>query len=255
MRVSIITVCYNRSATIAETIDSVIGQDYSNFEFIIIDGNSTDGTKEIIESYGRRIDTYISENDSGMYEAINKGLALATGDIIGLMHSDDTFYDNAVLTKIANTFQKYTAIHAVYGDGIYVSNDVQNQIVRKRVGGEFSVDKIKKGWLPLHPTVYIRKDVIKKYGPYSLDFQIASDTEFLLRYLYKYNIRVQYVNSYFVRMRVGGFSTSPNRALEVLIEDYKIYKLHGLSAITAVFLKKVQTAIQYVCTKVINHDL
>lgn len=250
MRVSIITVCYNRSATISETIDSVIGQDYSNFEFIIIDGNSTDGTKEIIESYGRRIDTYISENDSGMYEAINKGLALATGDIIGLMHSDDTFYDNTVLTKIANTFQKYSAINAVYGDGIYVSNDIQSQIVRKRIGGVFSLDKIKKGWLPLHPTVYIRNDVIKKHGPYSLDFQIASDTEFLLRYLFKYRVNILYVNSYFVKMRIGGLSTSRSRAIQVLKEDYHIYKFHGLPGFKTVLLKKMSALVQYSQSKI-----
>ena len=246
MKVSIITVCYNRKTTIAQAIDSVLNQNYPNIEYIIIDGNSTDGTQEIIESYQNKISLYISEPDQGMYDAINKGITLATGDIIGLMHSDDEFYDKSAISKIVARFKFDSSIEGVYGDGIYVSNDSKEKLIRNRIGGAFDRKKINIGWLPLHPTVYLRKSVISKYGLYNLDFKIASDTEFLLRYLYQHSIKMSYINYYFVKMRMGGLSTNSNRALEVLQEDYKIYKYHGLQAFKVVFLKKALALKQYI---------
>lgn len=245
MRVTIITVCFNRKATIEKTIKSVLGQQYHDIEYIVIDGNSTDGTKEIIESYRGKISQYISEPDRGMYDAINKGLKLATGEVIGLMHSDDEFYDQRVISRIVNHFDFDTDLDGVYGDGVYISNDNQEKMIRNRIGGAFDRQKIKMGWLPLHPTVYLKKSVIDKNGFYNLDFKIASDTEFLLRYLYKNNIKLCYINSYIVKMRIGGMSTSLKTAFEVLYEDYKIYKFHGLFAILTVFLKKTSAIRQY----------
>lgn len=245
MKITIITVCYNRKATIEKAILSVLKQNYCNIEYIIVDGNSTDGTKEIIESYRDKINQFISEPDKGMYDAINKGLQLATGDIVGLMHSDDEFYDKNVIDRIVSRFNSDSTIEGVYGDGVYVSNDKEERLIRDRIGGVFSLKKIKKGWLPLHPTVYLKKSVIDKNGLYSLDFKIASDTEFLLRYLYKYEINMSYINSYIVKMRMGGISTNLKYALEVLNEDYKIYKFHGLTAFKAVFLKKTIALKQY----------
>lgn len=245
MRISIITVCYNRKATIKKTIKSVLEQKYSNIEYIIIDGNSSDGTKEIIESYRDKISKYISEPDKGMYDAINKGLQLATGDVIGLMHSDDEFYDENAISKIAARFVFNPKTEGVYGDGIYVSNDTEERLIRNRIGGAFSLQKVKSGWLPLHPTVYLKKSIIEKHGLYNLDFKIASDTEFLLRYLYKYRIKMDYINAYIVKMRMGGMSTNAKRAFEVLYEDYKIYKYHGLTAFLVVFLKKSIALRQY----------
>ena len=246
MIVTIITVCYNREATIEKAIKSVLNQTHKDIEYIIIDGNSTDGTKEIIESYRDRISTYISEPDKGMYDAINKGLKLATGDAIGFMHSDDEFYDDTVVASVVQRFDSDVNIDGVYGDGVYVSNDQEERLIRDRIGGNFSIKKIKEGWLPLHPTVYLKKATIDKYGLYSLDFKIASDTEFLIRYLYKYKIKMSYVNAYFVRMRMGGLSTNFKRAFEVLLEDYKIYKFHDLAAIKVVFLKKTIALRQYI---------
>jgi len=246
MRITIITVCYNRKATIEKAINSVLEQNYHDIEYIIIDGNSTDGTKEIIESYGDKISKYISEPDKGMYDAINKGLKLATGDVIGLMHSDDEFYDKKALKRIAARFEYEPHIDGVYGDGVYVSNDQYERLIRDRIGGVFSLKKIREGWLPLHPTVYLKKAIIDKNGLYNLDFKIASDTEFLLRYLYKYKIKMSYIDSYIVKMRMGGMSTSVKRAFEVLQEDYKIYKFHGLAAIVVVFLKKTIALRQYI---------
>jgi len=246
MRITIITVCYNRKNTIEKAIKSVLSQNYHDVEYIIVDGNSTDGTKEIISSYSDKITQFISEPDKGMYDAINKGLKLATGDVIGLMHSDDEFYDKKALTRIAARFEYEPNIDGVYGDGVYVSNDMQERLIRDRIGGVFSIKKLKEGWLPLHPTVYLKKSIIDKHGLYNLDFKIASDTEFLLRYLYKYKIKMSYIDSYIVKMRMGGMSTSFKRAFEVLQEDYKIYKFHGLAAIGTVFLKKTIALRQYI---------
>jgi len=245
MKVSIITVCFNRAATIEKTILSTLNQDYENIEYIVVDGNSKDGTHAIIEKYSDRITNYISEPDKGMYDAINKGLALATGDVVGLMHSDDQFYDNQAVSKIVATFQKFKDVEGVYGDGVYISNDEDEKLIRIRIGGEFSLRKLENGWLPLHPTVYIQRRLIEDYGNYDLNFKIASDTEFLLRYLYKYKLNLRYVNSYLIKMRMGGLSTSRSRVIEVLIEDLRIYNYHGLSAVKAVFLKKFRTALAY----------
>lgn len=246
MKITIITVCFNRKTTIEKAIKSVLEQNYQDIEYIIIDGNSTDGTKEIIESYRDRISKYISEPDKGMYDAINKGLKLATGDVIGLMHSDDEFYDKKAISRIAARFDHEPTIDGVYGDGVYVSNDKSERLIRDRIGGIFSLKKVKAGWLPLHPTVYLKKNIIDKHGLYNLDYKIASDTEFLLRYLYKYKIKMSYINAYIVKMRMGGMSTSVKRAFEVLYEDYKIYKFHGLTAIRVVFLKKTIALRQYI---------
>jgi len=246
MRVTIITVCYNRRATIEQSINSVLNQDYADIEYIIVDGSSSDGTQDIIKTYSDKIAQYISEPDKGMYDAINKGLAMATGDIVGLMHSDDVFFDETVVTKIVEVFNKNPNTDAVYGDGIYVTNDAEQKIVRNRIGGEYDLKKIKSGWLPLHPTVYIKKSIIEKHGNYNLDFKIASDTEFLLRYLYKYKIKISYLNAYIVKMRMGGLSTNYKRAFEVLREDYNIYKFHQLSGARVVFQKKMIAIMQYV---------
>lgn len=248
MRITIITVCYNRVATIEKSIKSVLHQNYADIEYIIIDGNSTDGTKDIIQSFGDKITKYISEPDKGMYDAINKGLQIATGDVIGLMHSDDEFFDSTVISKIVAAFEKSEEIDGVYGSGIYITNDTEGRIVRNRIGGRYDFKKLKSGWLPLHPTVYLKKKLIEKHGYYNLDFKIASDTEFLLRYLFKYKIKMTYIDEYIVKMRMGGLSTSYKRAFEVLYEDYKIYKFHNISALRAVSLKKFSALTQYVTT-------
>jgi glycosyltransferase involved in cell wall biosynthesis len=254
MKVTIITICFNRIQTIEKSIQSVLSLDYTDIEYIVIDGNSTDGTQKIIEKYQNQIAHYISEPDQGMYDAINKGLALATGEVVGLMHSDDEFYDSLVVSKIVSAFNASKEIDGVYGDGVYISNDDDEKIIRNRVGGRFSISKIKRGWLPLHPTVYLRRSIIKKYGNYNLGFKIASDTEFLLRYLFKHQVNMNYVNSYFVKMRIGGLSTSRSRAIQVLNEDYRIYKFHGLPGFKTVLLKKMSALVQYSRSKIFRRS-
>ena len=249
MRVSIITICYNRVKTIEKAIQSVLSQDYEDIEYIIIDGNSKDGTQQIIEKYRNQIATYISEPDNGMYDAINKGLAIATGDIVGLMHSDDEFYDNHVISKIVEAFEASSKTEGIYGNGLYISNDEKQKVIRNRIGGNFSINKLRNGWLPLHTTIYLKKTIIEKYGNYDLNFKFASDTEFLLRYLFINKINIVYINSYLVKMRMGGISTSKKRAVEVFKEDLKIYKHHNISFRRAVILKKIRALLQYLRCK------
>jgi len=246
MLVSIITVCYNRENTISKTIDSVLKQSYPNIEYIVIDGGSSDRTKEIISSYGSKISKFISEPDNGMYEAINKGLKLATGNIIGLMHSDDEFYANDVVEKIVSLFKNNPHSQGVYGNGVYVSNDEHEKLIRNRICGDFSMEKVKSGWLPLHPTVYLRSDIKKRFGYYDIDYKIASDTELLLRYLLKHQIKLIYLNEYIVKMRMGGLSTSRKKMIKIFKEDFRIYKSHGLSAFRSVFQKKILAIKQYI---------
>jgi glycosyltransferase involved in cell wall biosynthesis len=255
MKVTILTICFDRVQTIERCIQSVLKQDYPNIEYLVIDGNSSDGTQAVVEKYQDHITHYISEPDNGMYDAINKGLALATGDIVGLMHSDDEFYDSLVVSKIVSAFNASKVIDGVYGDGVYITNDEKEKVVRNRIGGLFSISKIQNGWLPLHPTVYLRKSIIEKYGDYNLGFKIASDTEFLLRYLFKHRVNMTYVNSYFVKMRIGGLSTSWRRAMQVLKEDYRIYKFHGLPGFETVLLKKMSALVQYTRSKIFPINL
>ena len=245
MKVSVITVCYNRVATIENSIKSVLEQDYANVEYIVIDGGSNDGTQGVIEKYTDQIDHYISEPDKGMYDAINKGFKLASGDIIGLLHSDDEFYENSTISKIVEAIKRDKSLDGVYGDGLYVSNDANESIVRRKIGGSFDRSKIKKGWLPLHTTVFLKIASLND-GYYNLDFKIASDTDFLLRYLYQHNLKLGYLDTYVTKMRVGGFSTSFKHAVKVYKEDWIIYKRNGLNPLQSVLQKKFLALSQYI---------
>ena len=204
---SVITVTYNAEAVLEDTIQSVISQTYRHVEYIIVDGASTDGSTEIIRQYEGKVARIISEPDRGMYEAINKGIRAATGDIVGLMHSDDFFFDNHVVSDIVKRFEK-TDADFVYGDGLFVDCNDTNRVVRNWIGGSYHRWKVKCGWLPLHPTCYIRKDVMLREGLYDESYKIAADTDLLVRYLYKSRLKVDYLQRYIVRMRMGGLSLS-----------------------------------------------
>lgn len=245
MKVTVITVCFNRVATIEYSIQSVLEQDYTNIEYIVIDGNSNDGTQDVIQKYTDQIDHYISEPDKGMYDAINKGFKLASGDIVGLLHSDDEFYENSTISKIIETIKRNKTLDGVYGDGLYVSNDAKESIVRRKIGGSFERSKIKKGWLPLHTTVFLKIAELND-GYYNLDYKIASDTDFLLRYLYQHDLKLGYLDTYITKMRVGGFSTSFKHAVKVLKEDWIIYKRNGLNPLQSVLRKKLLALSQYI---------
>lgn len=210
LKVSIITSCYNREITIQSAIESVLSQDYPYIEYIIVDGASKDGSMSIINKYSDRIATIICEPDRGMYEAINKGIRVATGDIIGLLHSDDFFYAKDTISQIVAEYEKTNA-DLIYGNGLFVDFNNTSLIVRNWISGIYTKSKVRRGWLPLHPTVYIRRECFGKWGLYDESFKIAADSDFLVRYLYETNIKVAYLNEYIVRMRMGGLSTDRKR--------------------------------------------
>ena len=227
MKVSIITSCYNRAATIRSAIESVLAQDYNDIEFIVVDGSSTDGSLDIIREYVDRISIIISEPDHGMYEAINKGIRVATGEIIGLLHSDDFFYDNGVIGRIVKRIKR-THADFLYGDGLFVNPDNTNKVVRNWIGGGYRLWKVRHGWLPLHPTCYIRRDVMTRLGLYNESYKIAADSDLLVRYLLTGGLTVTYLNEYIVRMRMGGLSTDSAKRKKMWEEDIRVYVSHGL---------------------------
>ena len=251
MKVSIITSCYNRAGTIRCAMESVLAQDYPDIEYIIVDGASTDGSTEIIRQYEGRVARIISEPDRGMYEAINKGIRAATGDIVGLMHSDDFFFDNHVVSDIVKRFER-TETDFVYGDGLFVDCNDTNRVVRNWIGGSYHRWKVKCGWLPLHPTCYIRKDVMLREGLYDESYKIAADTDLLVRYLYKSRLKVDYLQKYIVRMRMGGLSTDRKRMKQKWREDFKLYRSHGFNPYWALGLKIASKIPQFIQAKFMN---
>ncbi len=236
MTISIITAVYNNKNYIADCIESVLLQSYKNIEHIIIDGGSVDGTKEILENYRSKIACYISEPDKGMYDAINKGISEATGDIIGILHSDDLFAGKNIVAEIANTFLKTNA-DGVYGDLLYVERANVSKIIRYWKSSPFLVGNLKKGWMPPHPTLFLRKDVLNKTGFYNTNYKIAADYDFMLRVLTTPGLRFECVPSVITHMRTGGAS---NRSIKNIIlkswEDYLILKRNKVGGFYALFL-------------------
>ena len=230
MKVSIITSCYNREKTIRGAVESVLAQDYPDIEYIIVDGASKDHSVEVIReaiaSYEDKV-KFISEPDHGMYEAINKGIRVATGDVIGLLHSDDFFYDNGVVGRIVERMKR-THADFLYGDGLFVNPDDTNKVVRNWIGGGYRLWKVRHGWLPLHPTCYIRRDVMMRQGLYNESYKIAADSDLLVRYLLTGGLTVTYLNEYIVRMRMGGLSTDSAKRKKMWEEDIRVYVSHGL---------------------------
>ncbi len=227
MKISIITATYNSAATLQKTFDSVASQTYKDVEYVVVDGNSKDGTIDLIKKNESIISKWISEPDKGIYDAINKGIELASGDIIGLMHSDDFFANNEVLEKIALAFQEGT--DCIYGDLNYVDRDHPERIIRKWQSQDYNDSLFYEGWMPAHPTFYLRAKHYKKFGKYNLDFRISADYELMLRMLVKNNLSSRYIPIVMVNMRVGGESnvTLKNRWLANQ-EDAKAWHLNNL---------------------------
>jgi glycosyltransferase involved in cell wall biosynthesis len=246
IKVSIITVCHNSQATIKDTIESVLAQTYENLEYIIIDGHSSDNSLNIINSYNGRITKVLSEPDWGMYDAMNKGLALATGEIVGFIHSDDYFaYPNAI-ADIAELFSNST-IEAAYADLDYVSTHDKHKIVRKWRSGTHNRKNYYKGWMPPHPTFYARKSVYDKFGGYNTQMGSAADYELMLRVGFKHKINMAYLPKVLVKMRLGGQSnrTLKNR-IKANLEDRKAWSINGLKPKWyTLLLKPASKIVQY----------
>lgn len=248
MKISIITVVYNNAAYIETCLKSVISQIYPDKEYIVIDNSSTDGTSEIINGYKGRISRVISEKDKGHIYAMNKGIRLSGGDVIGFLHSDDFYSHEKVIKMVAEQFEK-THADSVYGDLVYVKKNNPNKIVRYWKGGTFGRDKIRWGWMPPHPTFFIKKTVYEQYGFLDTSFKISMDYEIALRFLYKHNISVSYLPDVLVKMREGGVSNrSVRNILRKTAEDYKACTMCGLG-LSTVAMKNVIKIPQFFCRK------
>lgn len=227
LKISIITVCFNSSKTIPDTIESVLKQTYTDIEYILVDGNSRDNTMEIIKKYEADFFNkgmnyrYISEKDNGIYDAINKGIKMATGDIIGILNSDDYYYDNNVICDIVKKFDN-KSIDCVYGNIIYVDPNKNNKISRRWESEDFKKGLFEKSWTPAHPTFYCKKELYENYGFYRTDFKIAADVELMYRFLEKHCLKSLYIERYMVIMRQGGVSNSGIMSTITITKEMKI---------------------------------
>lgn len=260
-KISIITLCYNNETTIHSAIESVLVQDYPDIEYIIVDGASTDGSLQIIRNEERRVMSsefkaihprfmmkVISEPDHGMYEAVNKGIRMATGDFIGLVHSDDFLYSHQTISHIVGRLEE-THADFLYGDGLFVNPENTDKIVRKWIGGSYRLWKVRHGWLPLHPTCYIRRDVMMKRGLYNESYKIAADSDLLFRYLLVGDLSVTYLPEYIVRMRMGGMSTDSNQRKQMWREDIRMYHSHGMSPMITKLEKMMWKVPQFITAR------
>jgi glycosyltransferase involved in cell wall biosynthesis len=207
LKISVLTVSYNAEKYLEATIQSVLSQSYPHIEYIIIDGNSSDNTVSIIKKYEDKITRWVSEKDQGMFDALNKGIAMATGDVIGMLHTDDFYPNSNVLKQVADAFNQSGA-DVVYGDLQYVHPIDTDKVYRNWKGKSFFKNRFLWGWMPAHTTFYIKKNIINQFGEYKLNFKTAADYEFMLRYLYKHNVKAFYLPNLLVKMRTGGMSNS-----------------------------------------------
>ncbi len=239
MKISIITATYNSAKTVADCIVSVNDQTYSNIEHIIIDGGSTDNTIDIIKSLPNRIKVIKSEPDKGIYDAMNKGIRIASGDVIGILNSDDLYTDNYVLEKIALAFND-SSIDCVHADLYYVSKNDTNQTVRHWKAGKYSSGAFTRGWHPAHPTFFLRKKIYERYGLFNLDFKLAADFELMLRLLERYHVASSYLPEPTVRMRLGG-ATGKNiqNIVKQNMECYKAFAVNGIKVSPAYSLYRL----------------
>ncbi|MBQ7878207.1 MAG: glycosyltransferase [Bacteroidaceae bacterium] len=221
MTISIITATYNSAATVRDTFESVLTQTYNDIEYIVVDGLSKDNTLEIIKEYelkfGGRM-RYISEKDKGLYDAMNKGIAMATGDVVGILNSDDFYTANDILEEIANTMDKYKT-DAVYGDIHYVNDNNLNKCVRYYSSRIFTRGLMRFGFMPAHPTFYCKREVYEKFGTFNTRYRIAADFDNLLRLIFINRITTKYIKRDFVTMRTGGASTNGFRCRWLIMKE------------------------------------
>lgn len=228
MKVSIITVCFNSEKTIEDTLHSVASQTYSNIEYILVDGGSKDSTNDIIKKYHSIIATHISESDAGLYDAMNKGVSLASGDVIGILNSDDVFFDENVIDDVVNCFGD--GVNGVYADVGFYDEQLQRKN-RHYSSSEFVKEKFARGFMPAHPSCYLRKEVYDRIGLYSLKYKIASDYDLLLRAFYLPDTKYTYLPRELVKMRVGGVSTSGLMSNYILNKEILMScKLNGVKS-------------------------
>lgn len=213
MKISVITVCFNSAHTIADTMRSVVGQTHADIEHIVVDGASSDDTLAVVRSFESPMLRIVSEPDQGIYDAMNKGISLATGDLVGFLNADDMFSSSQTIAAIAAAAALEPRVDAVYGDLEYVSRDRPSRVLRYWRSGPFSSARLRYGWMPPHPTFYLRRATLQRLGRFDLRLQVAADYDFMLRCLIEPGIRVSYIPEVLVRMRTGGVSNGSWRAL------------------------------------------
>lgn len=242
--ISLVTVCYNAEATIERCITSAINQNFKNLEYIIVDGGSTDNTINIVKKFKDRISIFISEPDSGIYDAMNKGIGKATGQVIGMLNADDYFANNEILSEIALTFNEQDA-DIIYGDLDFVTPD--GKIVRKWRSGNYFSGIFNWGWMPPHPTFYCKKHLFSKLGVYSLNFGTAADYELMARFMHLNKPKVSYIKKVLVKMQVGGVSNKSFRNyLKAIAFNYKAMMINKIIApFVTIALKPMRKIVQY----------
>ncbi|MCP4155433.1 MAG: glycosyltransferase [bacterium] len=240
MKISIVTVVYNNKEQVEQAIESVLSQGYSDLEYIIVDGGSTDGTLDIVKRYGGRISKWKSEPDKGIYDAMNKGIGLATGDVVGFLNSDDVYINGSVISKIAAAFRGGD-YDACYGDITYVgtpTNDPEGKTLdRNWIAGEYKKGSFKKGWVPPHPAFFVKKAKLDAHGNFNTTFSISADFELMLRLIEGAGIKIKYLPEVIVKMRWGGNSTKNiTNIIKGNLEKYKSFKANKLKATPLYFI-------------------
>jgi len=245
MKVSIITVCRNSAATIEQTIQSVIEQSYTNLEFIIIDGGSSDQTLSIVNKYQHKITKVISEKDNGIFDAMNKGINLATGEIIGILNSDDVYADRGVVEKVVTEMEKSNA-DVSWGDLVYVKKNDPSKVTRVWKSSPYMTGLFKKGWQAPHPTFFVRKTVYQRYGMFNTNLPISADYEILLRFLERYKVTSIYIPATLVKMREGGNSNWKNlfRVFQANLEVKRAWQMNNLTMPRFTILNKLFSKIK-----------
>ncbi|MBK8807565.1 MAG: glycosyltransferase [Bacteroidales bacterium] len=245
MKFSIITAVYNNASSIEQAILSVLHQKNVSIEYILIDGGSTDGTVEIIKKYNSQISYFISEKDKGIYDALNKGLQQATGDVIGFLHSDDLFSHDNILNNISEKFTKIET-DGVYGDLQYVDKIDINKVIRFWKSKPFNRSNLKYGWMPAHPTLFLKKEVYKKHGLFDTKYKISADYEFMIRILSDTTYKFDYLPQVITKMRVGGES---NKSIKNIIlkskEDLKAIKKNKIGNLFTLVSKNLRKLSQF----------
>lgn len=245
VKVSIITITHNSASTLRDTIQSVVSQTYKDIEYIIVDGLSTDNSMEIVKEYKDRISRVVSEKDHGLYDALNKGIKLATGDVVGIIHSDDFYTSEHVIANIVSVFEKENP-EAVYADLYYVDKEDTHKIFRKWKSGEYKHGMFLHGWMPPHPTFFVKRCVYEQHGGFNLQLKSAADYELMLRFIHKHKIAVAYLPEFIIKMRVGGKSNkSVKNRIKANQEDRNAWKINGLKPkLHTLYLKPLRKIIQ-----------
>jgi len=246
MTISIITATYNSAITVRDTLKSVASQEYDNVQHIIVDGLSKDNTLSIVGEFPH-VTSVISEKDNGIYDAMNKGIARVSGDIVGILNSDDFYCDNKVLSRVASVFQT-TGCDALYGDLQYVDQVDTNKVIRYWKSGHYRPGAFKWGWMPPHPTFFVRRELYEKWGCFDLRLKTSADYELMLRFIHKHQIRLEYIPTLLVKMRMGGVSNiSVSNRLKANAEDKLAWSINNLHPFWfTLYLKPLKKLTQFI---------